>query len=268
MGIRFCSLASGSSGNCQYIGNEEMGLLVDVGLSGKRVIQCMESIGERMEKLNGILITHEHSDHIRGIGILSRKFNIPIYANTNTWEEMKGKIGGIREENIRTFNTGEEFSIGSIRIRPYGIPHDAKEPVAFSFFCDGVKVSIATDLGYVSDEIKEEIRDADLLMLESNHDVEMLKMGKYPWYLKKRILGERGHLSNDTAGEVIADMMEDNSMTTNILLGHLSKENNFPELAYETVKSVLQSRKIQVGLDLNLDLTYRDRVSRVYNIRK
>ncbi|WZL73078.1 MBL fold metallo-hydrolase [Clostridiaceae bacterium 35-E11] len=268
MGLRFCSLASGSSGNCQYIGNDETHILIDAGLSGKKTAQYLEEIGGKMEQIHGILVTHEHNDHIKGIGILSRRFNIPIYANNNTWKEIRGKIGEVHEENIRCFQTGEDFYIDAIKIKPYAISHDATDPVGFSFYHDQAKISIATDLGYVNDEIKNEIKDADLLMLESNHDVEMLKMGRYPWYLKKRVMSEKGHLSNENAGQVIAEIMAQSTCINHVLLGHLSKENNFPELAYETVKEVLTSKKIKIGLDINIDLTYRDRVSKVYNIKK
>ncbi|KXG73920.1 MBL fold metallo-hydrolase [Thermotalea metallivorans] len=268
MGFRFCSLASGSSGNCQYIASEEYRILLDVGLTGKKIIQCLEGIGEEIGKIDGILVSHEHSDHIRGIGVLSRRFHIPIYANTKTWNEIKDKIGVVHEENIRVFHTGEPFAIGDIRVKAFPISHDAMEPVGFSFYHDQGKISVATDLGYVDDRIKAEIQDSDLLVLESNHDVEMLKMGKYPWYLKKRILGDKGHISNETAGNVIAEMMEANAPIRHVLLAHLSKENNFPELAYETVRGILESRKIKVGMDLNIDLTYRDRVSKVYDVCK
>lgn len=268
MGFRFCSLASGSSGNCQYIASDEFRILLDVGLAGKRIVQGLESIGENAEKINGILVTHEHSDHIKGIGILSRRFNIPIYANTKTWEAMRGKIGVVQEENIRYFETGKIFEIGDISVKAFPISHDAAEPVAFSFQHDQGKISVATDLGHVSHEIKEEIKDADFLVLESNHDINMLKMGNYPWYLKKRIMGDYGHISNDTAGSVLADMMEDHGSLRHVLLAHLSKENNFPELAFETVKGILSDRKIKVGTDINIDLTYRDRVSKVYEVCK
>lgn len=268
MGLKFCSLASGSSGNCQYIASEEASLLIDAGLSGKRIAEAIENIGEEIKNVRGILVTHEHNDHIKGIGILSRRFNIPIYANNNTWEEMKGKIGKVDEENIRYFQTGEEFYIEDIKVKPYGISHDASEPVAFSFFGEHAKVSIVTDTGYVDETVKREIKGSDLLMLESNHDVEMLKMGRYPWYLKKRVMGDKGHISNETAGEVIAEMMEGEMPITNVLLGHLSKENNFPELAFETVKNILEERKIKIGIDINVDLTYRDRVSNIYHFKK
>ena len=268
MGLRFCSLASGSSGNCQYIASEAFSILLDAGLTGKYIEKSMNDIGEKIQNVSGILVTHEHSDHVKAIGILSRRFNIPIYANTNTWEAMRDRLGEIEEDNVRCFHTGTDFEIGDIKIRPYGISHDAMEPVAFSFIHDQAKISVTTDLGYVSEETKEEMLGSDLLMIESNHDVEMLKMGKYPWFLKKRILGNKGHLSNDSAGEVIAEMICSNRPITHVLLGHLSRENNFPELAFETVKGVLASKKITVGLDINLDLTFRDRVSKLYTIQK
>ncbi|QZY55160.1 MBL fold metallo-hydrolase [Crassaminicella profunda] len=268
MGLTFCSLASGSSGNCQYIESSDSSLLIDAGLSGKRIQQAMESIGKDMEKVQGILITHEHNDHIKGVGILSRRFNIPIYANNNTWKEMKDKLGKVDEENIRYFDTGEEFFIEDIKIKPYSISHDAIEPVGFSFYHDHAKVSIVTDTGYVPETVKKEIQGSDVLLLESNHDVEMLKMGRYPWYLKKRVMGDEGHLSNETAGEIIAELVKLDMPINNVLLGHLSKENNFPELAFETVKNVLSSKDIKIGLDINVDLTYRDRVSSVYHIKK
>ncbi|WP_129596316.1 MBL fold metallo-hydrolase [Anaerophilus nitritogenes] len=268
MAFTFCSLASGSSGNCQYLASEKGSLLVDAGLSGKKITQAMESIGEDIKRVCGILVTHEHNDHIKGIGILSRRFNIPIYANNNTWTGMRDKIGKVDEENIRFFQTGETFHIEDIQIKPYLISHDAKEPVGFSFYHDDVKVSIATDLGVVDDRVKEEIKGSDLLLLESNHDVEMLKMGRYPWYLKKRVMGDYGHLSNETAGEIIAEMVSHKVPIGKVLLGHLSQENNFPELAFETVKNVLNSKKIKIGLDVCVDLTYRDRVSQVYSLCK
>ena len=268
MGLRFCSLASGSSGNCQYIASEEFGILLDAGLTGKYIEKCFSEIGEKIEDVSGILVSHEHSDHVKGVGVLSRRFNIPIYANTSTWEAMKDKLGEIKEENRKTFHTGIDFEVGDITVRPFGISHDAVDPVAFSFRHDKVKISVTTDLGYVNEETKEEMLGSDLLMIESNHDVEMLKMGKYPWFLKKRILGSKGHLSNETAGEVIAEMVGGSRPVTHVLLGHLSRENNFPELAFETVKGVLASKKITMGLDINVDLTYRNRVSRYYHIQK
>jgi phosphoribosyl 1,2-cyclic phosphodiesterase len=268
MGLKFCSLVSGSSGNCQFISSKAASLLVDAGLSGKRIAKSMEVIGEEIQNIKGILVTHEHRDHIQGVGVLSRRYNIPIYANPDTWDAMKDQIGEIDEENRKTFNTEEAFYIEDIKIKPYSISHDAIDPVAFSFYHEDVKLSITTDLGCITDKIISEIENSNLLMIESNHDVEMLKVGKYPWYLKKRILGDRGHLSNEVAGQTIAALMYESTPPELVLLGHLSRENNFPELAYETVKGILASNQIKIGKDIDIDLTYRDKVSKLYHIKK
>ncbi len=263
MTIRFCSLASGSSGNCQYIETDKVKLLVDAGLSGKKIQESLISIEVDPSTINGILVTHEHKDHIHGIGILSRRFNIPIYANEKTWISMESQIGEVKEENKITFNTDKTFEINDLNIHPFMISHDAIEPVGYSFYYKDIKISLVTDTGCVSEEVKENIKNSHLLLIESNHDVEMLKVGKYPWYLKRRILGEHGHLSNDDAGKLLAEVLCGKNEC--ILLGHLSKENNFPELAYQTVANILTEKGINVTKDISLDLTYRDRPSKVYN---
>ncbi|WP_352420479.1 MBL fold metallo-hydrolase [Proteiniborus sp.] len=261
--MRFCSLASGSSGNCQYIETDKVKLLVDAGLSGKKIQESLISIEVDPSTINGILVTHEHKDHIHGIGILSRRFNIPIYANEKTWISMESQIGEVKEENKITFNTDKTFEINDLNIHPFMISHDAIEPVGYSFYYKDIKISLVTDTGCVSEEVKENIKNSHLLLIESNHDVEMLKVGKYPWYLKRRILGEHGHLSNDDAGKLLAEVLCGKNEC--ILLGHLSKENNFPELAYQTVANILTEKGINVTKDISLDLTYRDRPSKVYN---
>lgn len=262
--IKFCSLYSGSSGNSIFLGLGSTRLLVDAGLSAKRIIEALVSIGEKPSELSAILVTHEHSDHIRGVGILSRKFNIPVYANENTWSAMESYIGPVDSRNKAFFNTGSEFEIGGILIKAFPIPHDACDPVGYSFFGDEKKITVATDIGHMSLELLGCMEDSDLLLLESNHDVEMLRIGPYPWYLKKRIAGDRGHLSNEAAGEVIAHMAEKG--TKRFLLGHLSKENNFPELAYQTVCNALFERSIQAGTDIMLDVVLRDRVGNVIEL--
>lgn len=263
MSIKFCSLASGSSGNCQYIETDKVKLLVDAGLSGKRIQESLISIGVDPSTINGILVTHEHKDHIHGVGILSRRFNIPIYANENTWLSMKTEIGEIKEENIIIFDTNKIFEVKDLNIYPFDISHDSVEPVGYSFHHKNIKISIVTDTGYASEEVKGSIKNSHLLMVESNHDVEMLKVGSYPWFLKKRILGEYGHLSNEDAGRLITEVISGNNEC--ILLGHLSKENNFPELAYETVAGILTENGINIKNDINLNLTYRDKPTKVYN---
>ncbi|WIF95819.1 MBL fold metallo-hydrolase [Caminicella sporogenes] len=267
MSLTFCSLASGSSGNCQFIGSKDTKLLIDAGLTGKYIINALQNIGIEGKDIDGLLVTHEHIDHIKSVGILMRKFDIPLYIKEKTWEVIKNKIGKIDGKDIKILKDNEPFYIGDIKIKPYSISHDAVDPIGFSFIGYNSKISITTDLGYVSDEIVEEIKDSDLLVIEANHDVETLKMGKYPWFLKKRILSEEGHLSNEAAGKIVTQVVEKGNVSY-VVLAHLSKENNFPELAYETVKNIVEERKIKVGRDIFLDLTYRDKISRLYNVRK
>lgn len=262
MTMFFCSLASGSSGNCHLINDGKNSVLVDAGLSGKRIENKLKEIGIDPKSLTAILVSHEHSDHICGVGVLSRRYNIPIYANKGTWEGMSTKIGEIKENNIKYFNSTEDFNIRDFNIKSYDIPHDANEPVGFSIKKDNVKISIVTDLGYIDENIKNEVGDSDLVVLESNHDEEMLKAGSYPYYLKQRILSNIGHLSNEAAGDTIVDLVNRN--VKSILLAHLSKENNFPELAIATVKNILNDKKIIIGEDVGLDLVYRDRISNIY----
>ncbi|MEG6614661.1 MBL fold metallo-hydrolase [Pseudoclostridium thermosuccinogenes] len=254
--IKFCSLFSGSSGNSLYIEANGTKILIDAGLSGKRIIQALNSIGEQPSEISAVLVTHEHSDHIRGVGILSRKFNIPVYANEKTWDAMGTQIGPINADNMRCFTTGKEFEIGNLCIKPFPIPHDASEPVGFNFFAENKKVTTATDIGHITKEVLESLIGSDLVLLESNHDIEMLKVGPYPWPLKRRILGDRGHLSNEMAGKVAVHMAQRG--TRKFLLGHLSKENNFPELAYQTVYNALSEQKIKVGSDVTLEVAMRD----------
>ncbi|QNU66786.1 MBL fold metallo-hydrolase [Ruminiclostridium herbifermentans] len=259
--VKFCSLFSGSSGNALFIGTETTKILIDAGLSGKRILEALCSIGENPSELSAILISHEHIDHVRGAGILSRKQDIPIYANESTWCAMECGLGPVKLENKVTFSTGKEFEIGDICVKPFSIPHDAAEPVGYSFFVQGKRITTATDIGHMNNEILSHIEGNDLLLIESNHDIEMLKMGPYPWHLKKRIMGDRGHLSNESCAEVIAYLAEKGGRR--FILGHLSNENNFPELAYQTTINALNERKIAVGCDVTVEVALRDRVGRM-----
>jgi phosphoribosyl 1,2-cyclic phosphodiesterase len=262
--MRFCSLYSGSSGNAIFLSTDKVKILIDAGLSGKAIENALIQINEKPWELDAILITHEHSDHIRGAGVLSRRYNIPIYANGLTWEHMACNIGNIDTNNIRYFKTGVVFRMCDLDIESFPIPHDAKEPVGFNFYAGKKKITVATDMGHVSSDLVQYFEGCDLLLLEANHDIEMLKIGPYPQWLKIRILGERGHLSNETAGNVIAAMAKKG--TREFLLGHLSKENNFPELAYQTVHNALTEEGINVGKDVSLGVVRRDCVGKVINM--
>ena len=262
--FRYCSVGSGSSGNCHYVGYKNTNLLIDAGLSGKRIETNLSKADIDIKGVRGILITHEHSDHIKGAGILSRKHNIPIYANNNTWEAMKDKIGNIKDHNIKIFESNKEFEIEDVLIKPFLINHDASEPVAYSFYNGQEKISIATDLGCINENIRENIFSSRLVVLESNYDENMLMMGSYPYYLKRRVLSNKGHLSNVDAANFCAELI--NKGTETILLAHLSKENNFPELAYETSKGILSENNIKVGKDVNLNVLLREELSELYAV--
>ncbi|MCB2290369.1 MBL fold metallo-hydrolase [Clostridium sp. CS001] len=256
----FCPLYSGSSGNSIFVASQNTRILVDAGMPGKSIESALKQIDQNPNQIDGIFITHEHSDHIKGAGIISRKYDTPIYANENTWRAMEGKIGKIKESNIKIIEDNY-VDIKDMHIVNYNISHDAAAPVGFALYSGKKKVCIATDLGYFSEEVENMIKDADVILLESNHDVEMVKFGPYPYPLKRRILSDVGHLSNEACGKAIVKIMNDKQK--HIILGHLSKTNNYPDLAYQTVVSVLKENYIEVGRDISLNLARRDMPSDV-----
>lgn len=260
--LKFCPLFSGSSGNALYVGCGKMNLLVDAGLSGSRITAELQKIGVDGRDLDGILVTHEHADHCAGVGVLSRRYNLPVYATEGTWAGMAGRLGRIDEKNRRYFEAGEDFFLEGLNVTPFPIPHDANDPVGFSFCAGGVKLSVATDLGCIQEGWMSRLEGSDLVLLESNHDVEMLKAGPYPYDLKHRVLSRRGHLSNEDAGRALVELTRRG--VRHALLGHLSGENNFPELAYETVALALREQGIAPGADVGLGLARRDGMSGLY----
>lgn len=251
----FCSLYSGSSGNSIFVSSGDARILIDAGLPGKNIEKALTDIKQNPSELDAIFVTHEHSDHVKGVGVLSRKYNIPIYANELTWKAMEGLVGNIKEHNIKIIN-GDYVSVKDLDIISYKIPHDAASPQGYTVRHGNKKVSVATDLGYFSDDVRKNIEDADILLLESNHDIEMLKFGPYPYNLKRRILSEVGHLSNEDCGKAIADMVNDRRKK--VILGHLSETNNYPELAFHTVLNILKERNIQLNKDISLTVARRD----------
>lgn len=261
MAVRFCSVASGSSGNSIYAGTEHTHILFDAGLSGKRIQEGLGEIGIDGTQIDALFITHEHSDHIKGAGILSRRFDIPIYATPGTWEAMEGQLGAISYENKQFVYQGEHCVINDLCVKPFAIPHDAAEPVGYSVFTDTCKMTIATDIGHITDTLRENLMDSNILLLESNHDIQMLKNGSYTWALKQRVLGENGHLSNVMAGQLLSEVMS--GKLEQVFLGHLSGDNNFPSLALRTVKEVLEKNGISVEKNFQLELAHRHKVSRM-----
>ncbi|MCM1064407.1 MAG: MBL fold metallo-hydrolase [Eubacterium sp.] len=234
--MRLCSIASGSSGNCVYVGSDAAHLLVDTGISGKRVEQGLKELDLSPRDLDGILITHEHADHISGLGVLTRKYEIPVYATEGTIKAAleSGSLGNVEASLFHPIKEDEKFTVKDLVINPMHISHDAVQPVAYRISYGNRRVGICTDLGVYDDYTVECLKGMDAILLEANHDVNMLQVGPYPYYLKQRILGERGHLSNESSGRLLCRILHDGLKT--ILLGHLSKENNLPELAYESVR--------------------------------
>lgn len=252
----FCSLYSGSSGNSIFLSGESGKILVDAGLPGKKIDEALKSIGQNPSDIDGIFITHEHIDHVKGVGVLSRKYNIPIYANANTWSGMENSIGKIKEENIKVMDRRSTLSIKDLSIKSFNIPHDAAGPVGFTVECGGKLASVATDFGIFTEEIKDNIKDSEVILLESNHDVNMLKFGPYPYNLKRRILSEVGHLSNEDCGKAIIDVLKYKN-EKKIILGHLSGTNNHPDVAYQTVLDVLNSNHVKIDKDVILTMANR-----------
>lgn len=265
MTIKFCSLSSGSSGNCQYIESDNTRILIDAGFSGKRVEGLLSSIDVSPNAIDAILVTHEHIDHTLGVGVLSRRYDIPIYANSNTWVGMETIIKSIKEKNTKVFNSNSVFDIKDLSIYPVDVCHDALEPVGYIIYYKNIKLSIITDTGRISDKIRNEIKNSDLYFMESNHDERMLREGNYPWPLKKRIMSTHGHLSNDDAGEILGDVLSGNKEV--VILAHLSQDNNLPQLAYNTVKECIISQGIDPSQDISLNLSHRDRVSEIFNFK-
>ncbi|WP_031406450.1 MBL fold metallo-hydrolase [Geobacillus vulcani] len=250
MTMRFSVLASGSTGNAFYIETDRQRLLVDAGLSGKQLEELFAEIGRHPGQLDALLVTHEHSDHIKGLGVLARKYRLPVYANEKTWQAMEQAVGDIPAEQKFVFPLGTVRTFGDVDVESFGVSHDAAEPMFYVFHYEGKKLVLLTDTGYVSERIKKTIENADVFVFESNHDVGMLRMGRYPWSVKRRILSDVGHISNEEAGLALADVIGDR--TKQIYLAHLSQDNNMKELARMTVTQVLEQKGLAVGARFHL----------------
>lgn len=262
--MELCSIASGSSGNCTYIGSSQTHILVDAGISNKRIEQGLNEAGVKGGELNGIVITHEHSDHIRGLGVLARKYGIPIYGTKETLEEIKAKkgLGEYSRGLLEEVRPDVPFAIGDLKLLPFSIDHDAANPVAYRIQHGRSSVAVATDMGHYDQYVIEHLQGLDALLLESNHDVNMLQAGPYPYYLKRRILSDHGHLSNENAGRLLNHLLHDRMK--HILLGHLSKENNYEALAYETVKlEIDQGDTVYKASDFPIAVARRDQMSQI-----
>lgn len=255
--LNFCSLYSGSSGNSLFVESEHAKILIDAGLSCKKIEEALASIEVNPSSIDAILITHEHADHIKGLSTISKKFDIPAFATRETFDAMPTQTEKLSNKNINYFYADEKFSINDLTITPFNIPHDAANPCGFTINGENNhQISIATDIGHMTNKIIKNLEGSEFILLESNYDTEVLKCCKYPFNLKARIAGNTGHLSNNMAGKTISYLMKNSNLHT-AFLGHLSKESNFPELAYQTVVNEI----IENGSDtnsINLSVASRD----------
>lgn len=259
MALRVCVLASGSSGNCTYVGSDTTGILLDVGISAREVARRLESIGVSLEQINGVCISHEHSDHTSGLSALCRRRHWPVYVNSATMEALGSEpaMAGLR---WHIFMTGAPFQVGDLAIEPFSVPHDAMDPVGFVVSHNGTQVGVATDVGMVTTLLRERLRRCRVLVVEANHDERLLENSNRPWYLKQRIRGRQGHLSNRGAAEVLAEIAGGGLEC--VFLAHLSQECNRCDLALQTVSDSLERAghaRVRVAL------TYPDRVSEVWS---
>ncbi|SFI69346.1 MBL fold metallo-hydrolase [Thermoflavimicrobium dichotomicum] len=255
--MRFSVLASGSSGNSIYIESERARVLIDAGLSGKQLEERLKQIGVHPSTLSAILVTHEHIDHVKGLGVLARRYQIPVYMNEATQKHLPTSVGTIPEKQQHLFHSQAIIEVEDLQIESFPVSHDAAEPVGYALHVDNETIAVVTDLGYVSQRIIEKVSGADTLIWESNHDVEMLRVGSYPWNVKRRILSDIGHLSNEDSGEALVDVLHGKG--EHVYLAHLSKDNNLSELAHLTVKEILEDAGLEVGKDVHLWETYADR---------
>lgn len=257
--FKYSILASGSSGNSFYLETPKKRLLVDAGLSGKKIVSLLDEIDRKPEDLDAIFVTHEHKDHIHGVGVLARKYQLDVYANTATWTAMEGMLGKLDTAQKHIFEMGTTQIFGDLDIESFGVSHDAAAPQFYRFMKDGKSFVMCTDTGYVSDRMAGVIANADGYLIESNHDIEILRAGAYPWRLKQRILSDQGHLCNEDGAEAMIRTI--GNKTKKIYLGHLSKENNIKELAHMTMVNQLARADFGVGTDFEVLDTSPDTAS-------
>jgi phosphoribosyl 1,2-cyclic phosphodiesterase len=258
--VKFCVLASGSSGNAALLATGKTRILIDAGLSMKELGRRLASIGEDLAQIDAILITHEHSDHVSALPVLARNRNVraAIYLSRLTAPSIDW--GGPRPERIEQFQSGGAFQVGDIEVASFGIPHDAVDPVGFAFEAEGVRIAVATDLGYIPESIKFHLRRTDLLLLESNHDLDMLKVGPYPWAVKLRVMSRVGHLSNDAMADFLIHDLD--PATRHLVLGHLSQHNNNPYIVDQVATQSLERR----GLRTRLEIARQSEPSEVFQL--
>lgn len=265
--LRFISFGSGSSGNCYYFGTATDGLMIDIGVGLRTLKKHCKDYGIQLQSVKHLLITHDHADHIKSVGSFSYEYQVPVYATKAVHIGIDHNYcitRKVADEMKKYIKVGQPFTVGSFCVRPFAVPHDASENVGYEIQVEGVTIVIMTDAGSVTDEMRDTISRANYLIIEANHDVEMVESGPYPAYLKKRILSANGHLSNTDCGKVIAENMTE--CLRRVWLCHLSEENNHPELARKTVEGILRSYGIVAGKDLQLEVLRRQVPTGVYEL--
>ena len=242
--LAICMLASGSKGNATYISNGDTSILIDAGLSGVELQRRLAARDLAPEHLDAIIVTHEHSDHVQGVGVLSRRFRLPVYINRKTYRASP-RLGRLHQTN--SFECGKTFHISNLTVHPFSISHDAEDPVGFTIGQNGATIAIATDLGIATSMVKEHLKHCSLLILEANHDSQMLENGPYPWPLKQRIKSRTGHLSNSSSKTLLEELQHENLQ--HVILAHLSEINNTPQLAFDEVAKAITrcSAKLSVA---------------------
>ncbi len=264
MELLFSPLFSGSDGNCTYVGTREEAVIVDAGMSMRAILEEMDRAQLDPGAVRALLVTHEHTDHISGVGALARKLNVPIYATPGTWRGMEKRAGKLQPGQRREIECGADFYIGNINVTPFSTLHDTNEPCGYAFDLGGLRASIATDIGCVRENWLSTVLGSDIVLLEADYDPDMLMAGFYTYELKRRIRGTHGHLSNEDAGKAACRLVA--SGTKHIILGHMSKNNNFPELALRTVEDILAQEGYLCGRDVNLYVARREGLTGVFRI--
>lgn len=259
MGLSFTLLGSGSSGNTTLVSDGSRHILVDVGLSGRETARRLRECGLEPHQISAVVVSHEHGDHCRGVGPFAKDLDIPVFMTESAWV---GSGMSLDPRRHRKIGSGECFEVYGFRFTSFSVPHDAVDPLAFVIEKDGVKIGIVMDLGYVSNLVIERLKGCDAIILESNHDVRMLKVGPYPWALKQRVMSRRGHLSNDSVAQYLARDFD--GRAAHIVLAHLSRKNNLPELALLSAQRALEERSGLLACQTRLDLAGQDAISRTY----
>lgn len=261
--MKFCSLSSSSSGNCQYVEYNNTKILIDAGKSGKQIEKLLDSIDVDIKDIDAIFLTHEHIDHVKGAGVLSRRHNLKVFTTQESYQAMQKITKDIKSENLYFFENDRSFTFKDLYIEPINSFHDCVDGSCYNIIGDK-KISLVTDTGIVDQNILEKMKDSNLYYIEANHDKDMLINGLYPWSTKQRIMSNFGHLSNDNAAEILKRLL--NKKNEIVMLAHLSKDNNDPKLAARTIRDSLDENNIKEGIDYIMEVSPKDATSKMYEL--